>query len=118
MIRIAAVVVCLLGLASCAGPGTAEDYRWSVDCPKSVERGAAFQFTVHAMSADRKDVAELPYRYEIAWAAGSPLKQGGTTGTPSAAHARMVAGPATLVVRGIGRNGAEVKVCDAAFEVK
>lgn len=118
--RSAAVVVVLLGLASCAGPGTAEEYRWSVECPKTVERGAAFQFTVHASRADHQDVAEVPYRYEITWpaGAGNPLKQGGATGTPSAAHARMVAGPATLVIRGIGRNGAEVKVCDAAFEVK
>lgn len=120
MMRRSAVVVCLLGLASCAAPGASEDYRWSVEVPKTVERGAGFQFTVHAMNADHKDVAEVPYRYEITWPAGggNPLKQGGTTGKPSSAHARMVAGPATIVVRGIGRNGAEVKVWDGAFEVK
>lgn len=111
----AALVVCLVGLASCAGPGAAGEYQWTLDCPKSVERGAGFQFTVHAAKGDQKDVADLAYRFEIAWPAdgGHPLKQAGVTGTPTKAHARMAAGTATLTIL-----FGDINVGTAAFEVK
>jgi hypothetical protein len=111
--RLSAAVVCLVGLASCAAP-VAEDYRWTLDCPKSVERGAGFQFTVHAAHGQSPNTTDLPYRFEITWpaGAGSALRQGGVTGTPSKAHARMVPGPATLVIL-VG----EVRVCEAAFDI-
>jgi len=113
-------VVSLLGLASCAGPGSAEQLQWTVDCPTSVAPGAEFAFTVFAAKAGDGRVAGVPYRYEIAWApgSGSPLRQHGSTGTPSKAHARVVPGPATLAVFGEAREGAAVKVAQVGFEVK
>jgi len=113
-------VVSLLGLASCAGPGSAEQLRWTVDCPKSVAPGAEFSFTVYAEKAGEGRVAGVDYRYEIVWApgSGSPLRHHGITGTPTKAHARVVPGPATLSILGDNREGAAVKVAEAGFEVK
>jgi hypothetical protein len=113
-------VVSLLGLVSCAGPGSAEQFQWTVDCPKSVAPGAEFTFTVFAAKAGEGRVTDVRYRYEIAWppGSGSPLRQHGSTGTPSKAHARVVPGPATLVIFGENREGAAVKVAEAGFEVK
>jgi hypothetical protein len=113
-------VVSLLGLASCAGPGPAEQLQWSVDCPKSVAPGSEFAFTVFAAKAGEGRVADVPYRYEIAWApgGGSPLRHHGSTGTPTKVHARVVPGPATLVIFGETRERAAVKVAEVGFEVK
>ncbi len=113
-------VVSLLGLASCAGPGTAEDFKWTVDCPRSVDRGAEFAFTVRAAKGAAGEVVGVGYRYEITWAAGSgsPLRQRGTSGTPMKAHARVVQGPATLVISAESREARPLKLAEAAFEVK
>ena len=50
--------------------------------------------------------------------AGSALRQHSVTGVPQKAHARLVPGPATLVIRVDGRQGLPVSVAEAAFEVK
>ncbi len=112
-------VVSLLGLASCAGPGTSEDFKWTVDCPKSVERGAEFSFTVRMTKDVAGEVAGVGYQYQITWAAGSgsPLRQRGTSGTPMKAHARVLQGPATLLISAENLEGKAVKVVEAAFEV-
>jgi hypothetical protein len=114
------LAVALLALVACGSAGTAEQFRWTVDCPKSVERGAGFAFTVHATRPDGSDAEGVAYRYEILWgpSGGSPLKQGGTSGTAQNVHARMAAGPATLVVTGVDKSGRDVKVAEAAFEVR
>jgi hypothetical protein len=113
-------VVSLLGLASCAGPGTSEDFKWTVDCPKSVERGAEFGFTVRTAKGSAGEVAGVAFRYEITWApgSGSPLRQKGSSGTAVKAHARVLQGPATLVISAENREGQAVKVAEAAFEVR
>ena len=113
-------VVSLLGLASCAGTGSSEQLRWTVECPKSVAPGAEFAFTVFAEKAGKGRVPEVGYRYEIVWApgSGSPLRHHGITGTPTKAHARVVPGPATLVIFDETREGAAAKVAEAGFEVK
>jgi hypothetical protein len=113
-------VVSLLGLESCASPGTSEDFNWVVECPKTVDRGAEFSFTVRTTKGAGSEVAGVSFRYEILWAAGSgsPLRQRGTSGTPLKAHARVVQGPATLRITVENREGRAVTVAEAAFEVK
>jgi len=117
--RHAAAVVLLLGLASCGSPGTAEDFHWTVECPKRVGRGAEFAFTVRAVAAGGGEVPGLGYRYRILWTpgSGSALRHHGSTGSMERAHARVLAGPATLEVLSDDREGRPVKVAEAGFEV-
>jgi len=114
------IVVPLLGLLSCATPGTAEEFQWSVESPKSVDKGAEFAFTVHAVRPGGPEVAGVTYRYQILWTAGSgnPLRHKGSTAATERVHARMVPGPATMVITCMGKDGMDVKVAETTFEVK
>ena len=118
-----AVVVSLLAVAALAGCGTAgvaEDFKWSIECPKTVDRGAEFAFTVTAVNAAGEAVSGVTYRYQILWTAGSsnPLRHRGSTGESEKVHARLTTGPATIVVTCPNRAGLDTKVVEATFEVK
>ena len=121
--RHGAFVVSLLavaGLAGCGAAGVAEDFKWTVDCPKTVDRGAEFAFTVHSVNAAGEAVTGVSYRYQILWTGGSsnPLRHRGSTGSSEKLHARLVSGPATIVVTCPNREGMDLKVVEATFEVK
>jgi hypothetical protein len=121
--KVAGFVVSLLAvaaLAGCGASGLAEDFKWSVECPKTVDRGAEFAFTVTALSAAGEPVKGVSYRYQILWTGGSsnPLRHRGATGESEKVHARMVAGPATIVFTCPNREGLEAKVLEATFEVR
>jgi hypothetical protein len=110
----------LLTLASCASAGSAEEFKWTVDCPKSVDKGAEFTFTVRAVRPGGPEVPGVSYLYQISWTggSGSPLRHRGTSGAASKMHARMTPGPAIMVVTCPNREGLDVKVAEATFEVK
>ena len=116
--RIVAAVVCLL--ASCSSPGMAEDFTWSIDCPKSVDKGAEFTFVVKATKGSGATVDGVRYRYAILWPQGStnPLRHKGLTGDQEKVHAHLATGPATIVVTCENRSGLETKVLETTFEVK
>jgi hypothetical protein len=119
----AALVVFLPALAAVPGCGTtgvAEDFRWSVECPKTVDRGAEFAFTVTAANASGEPVKGIPYRYQILWTGGSsnPLRHSGSTGRTEKVHARVTTGPATIVFTCPNREGLDAKVLETSFEVK
>ena len=116
----AGLVVSLLALAGCSTTGVAEDFTWSVDCPKTVDRGAEFALTVTAVNAAGRPVNGISYRYQILWSGGSsnPLRHRGSTGQSEKVHARMTTGPATIVFTCPNREGLDTKVLETSFEVK
>jgi len=122
MKRIAFVVSLLeaAALAGCGTAGVAEDFKWSVECPKSVDRGAEFAFTLKAVNAAGEAVDGVSYRYQILWPGGSsnPLRHRGSTGESQKVHARMTTGPATIVFTCLNRAGLDTKVLETSFEVK
>jgi hypothetical protein len=107
-------------LASCVSAGTAEEFEWTVDFPKSVDKGAEFTFMVRTVRPGGAEVPGVLYRYQISWTGGSsnPLRHKGSSGSPSKVHARMAAGPATMVVTCLNHEGLDVKVAEVSFEVK
>lgn len=116
-------VVCILSIATltgCATPGVAEDFKWSVECPKAVDRGAEFTLTVRTVGSAGQAVDGVRYRYQILWAGGSsnPLRHKGNSGEAEKVHARMVPGPATIVFTCQNREGLDTKVLETSFEVK
>jgi hypothetical protein len=117
--RLAAIMACALG-AGCALPGTAEDFQWSIDCPKSVDKGAEFLFTVKTANAAGAAVPGMSYRYQIQWPGsdGPTVRHGGTSGEAEKVRARMLPGPATMVVTCYNRKDLDVKVLEATIEVK
>ena len=121
--KILGPVVLLLAiptLAGCGTAGVAEDFKWSVECPKTVDRGAEFAFTLTAVNAAGEAVNGIGYRYQILWTGGSsnPLRHRGSTGESQKVHARMVTGPATIVFTCPNRAGMDAKVLEAMVEVK
>jgi len=110
----------IAALAACGTTGIAEDFKWSVECPKSVDRGAEFAFLVTAVNAGGEPVKGVSYRYQILWTGGSsnPLRHRGSTGENEKVHARMTAGPATIVFTCPNREGLDAKVLETSFEVK
>jgi hypothetical protein len=118
MRKFASAVVLLL--AGCASPGTAEDFTWSIEAPKTADKGAEFTFVVRALSAAGQMVDGVKIRYQTVWPGGSPnpLRHRGRTGEPVKVHARVLPGPATILVLSENREGMEVKVAETTFEVK
>ena len=114
------IVVPLLALISCATPGTAEEFQWTIECPKTVDKGAEFVITVHAARVGGPEVTGVTYRYQILWTAGSgnPLRHKGSTAAQERVHARMIPGPATIVITCANKEGMDVKVAETTFEVK
>jgi hypothetical protein len=114
-----AVVFMAAALAGCGTAGSAEDFTWSIDAPKTVDKGSEFLFTVKA-TADAGAAEGVPYRYQILWPGSStnPLRHKARTGQAQKVHARLAPGPATLVVTCENRAGLETKVLEMGFEVK
>ena len=106
-------------LAGCSAAGRAEDFTWSIEAPRTVDKGAEFLFTVQA-SAEAGPAEGVPYRYQILWPGGSarPLRHQGRTGEPQKVHARPAAGTATIVVTSENRAGLDAKVLECTVEVK
>ena len=121
--KVAPFVVFLLAvaaLAGCGSPGVAEDFKWSADHPRTVDRGAEFAFTLTAVNAAGEAVTGVPYSFQILWTGGSskPLRHRGSTGTAVKLHARTEAGPATILFTCLNRAGLDEKVLEARLEVK
>lgn len=114
------LVVLPLALAGCASRGTAEDFTWLIECPKTVEPGAELQFAVRTVDAGGQAVNGVRFRYQIQWTGGSalPFRFSAASGTSVKLRARRDTGPAALIVSSENRQGREVKVLEAAFEVK
>jgi hypothetical protein len=111
-------VMVLLG--GCKSAGTAEEFTWSADIPKEVDRGAEFTLVVRTVNSAGAAVNGVTYRYQILWPQGSsnPLRHKGASGEPEKVKARMVSGPATIVFTCANREGLDVKVLESKFEVK
>jgi len=107
-------------LGGCKSAGTAEEFTWSVDLPKEVDRGAEFNLVVRTANSSGAAVNGVFYRYQILWPQGSanPLRHKGVSGEPEKVKARMVTGPATIVFTCANREGLDVKVLESKFEVK
>jgi len=104
----------------CVVAGTAEEFTWSIQVPKTVDKGADLVFQVKAVNASGEQVIGVRYHYQILWTGGSssPLRHKGRTGEDETIRARIVAGPATLVVTCENKSGVLIKVGEAQFEVK
>jgi hypothetical protein len=113
-------VVCLLALSACASRGGAEDFTWLIECPKTVERGAEFEFAVRTVDAGGQAVKGTKFRYQIQWTGGSanPFRFTAASGATVRLRARRDPGPAAIIVSCENREGREVKVLEFAFEVK
>jgi hypothetical protein len=111
-------VMALLG--GCKSVGTAEEFTWSADLPKDVDRGAEFTLLVKTVNPAGAAVNGVSYRYQILWPQGSanPLRHKGVSGDPEKVKARMVTGTATIVFTCPNREGLDVKVLESKFEVK
>lgn len=128
----AAAVVLLLALAGsggCASPGTSEDFKWSLDVPKTVDKGAEFHLKVTTTKSvesgaegevTARAVDGVPYHYQIHWTGGSsaPLRHQAWTGENVKVRARMAVGPATILVTSLNKEGLDVKVLEATIDVK
>jgi hypothetical protein len=120
-----AFVVVLIGslasMVSCASsPGTAEDFTWSAEFPKSVDKGAEFTFMVKTANSSGQAVDGVKFRYQIHWPGGSaqPLRHKGRSGELEKVHARLVPGMVTVVFTSENREGLDSKVLESSFEVK
>lgn len=113
-------IVAAAALAGCARPGTAEEFTWSAEVPKSVDRGTEFTIVVRAQNAAGQPVTGVKYRYQIVWTGGSsnPLRHSGLTGEMEKIRARVVPGPATILFTCVNRAGLDTKVLESSFEVK
>ena len=116
VVSLAAVVA----VAGCASPGAAEDFKWSIECPKSVDKGSEFTFVVTTANPSGQAVNGMRFHYQIMWTGGSanPLRHKGHSGENEKVHARLAPGPATIVVTSENREGLETKVLESSFEVK
>jgi hypothetical protein len=113
-------IVAAAAISGCASPGSAEDFKWSVECPKSVDRGAEFSFVVKTENSAGQAVDGVKFRYQILWTSGSsqPLRHKGRSGDREKVHAHLVSGPATIVITSENHEGLEAKVLETGFEVK
>ncbi len=107
-------------LGGCASPGTAEEFTWSIEVPKTVDKGAEFALLVKTVREPDLAIEGVEYRYQIHWTGGSsaPLRHRGATGEGVKVRARMAPGPATILVTSENRDGLDVKVLEAVVEVK
>jgi hypothetical protein len=114
------VSIAVAALGGCKQIGTAEEFTWSVELPKEVDRGAEFTVIVRTTNSAGAAVNGVTYRYQILWPQGSanPLRHKGASGEPEKVKARMVTGPATIVFTCPNREGLDVKVLESKFEVK
>ena len=108
----------VLALAGCT-VGTLEDYQWTVECPQTVDKGTEFHLTVKTVR-DSEPEEGVPYHYQIHWTGGTsvPLRHTAYTGEPVKIRARMVPGPATILITALNREGLDAKVQETKIEVK
>src|SRR5437764_14975597 len=120
------LAVTLAALAGCVSPGTAEDFKWTADCPKTIDKGSEFKLTVLATKTveateeagpTTQAIEGVDYTYQIHWTGGSsaPLRHRGTTGEPVKIRARLVPGPATILVTSLNKEGLDVKVLEVTI---
>src|SRR2546428_755329 len=119
-----AILVVTLALAGgstllttgCASPGTAEDFKWTADCPKTVDKGSEFKLTILATKSvepteeggpTTQAIEGVEFTYQIHWTGGSsaPLRHRGSTGEAVKIRARLVPGPATILVTSLNKEG-------------
>ena len=119
----AMTAVALLALAGCT-VGTMEDYKWTVECPPNVDKGTEFNLLVQTAKstegAEDQPSGGVPFHYQIHWTGGSsaPLRHKAVSGEPVKIRARMVPGPATILITALNREGLDVKVQETKIEVK
>jgi len=122
----AMTAVALLALAGCT-TGTMEDYKWKVEVPPTVDKGTEFNLLVNtsktgasAEGATETAADGVPFHYQIHWTGGSsaPLRHTGYSGEAVKIRARMAAGPATILITALNREGLDVKVQETKIEVK
>jgi len=126
MKRATTAVFLLLALTGCA-MGTLEDYKWTVECPQTVDKGTEFHLTVKTVRATAEGepsgadpVDGVEYHYQIHWTGGSsaPLRHTRYTGELVKIRARLVPGPATILITALNREGLDAKVQETKIEVK
>ena len=122
----AMTAVALLALAGCT-TGTIEDYKWTVECPATVDKGTEFNLLVKTSKTGESAEGPVenpsggvPFHYQVHWTGGSsaPLRHSGYTGEPVKIRARMAPGPATILITALNREGLDVKVQETKIEVK
>ena len=122
----AMTTVALLALAGCT-TGTMENYKWSLECPKTVDKGTEFNLLVNttqtsesAEGATDSPASGVPFHYQIQWPGGTsvPLRHNGYTGEAIKIRARMSTGPATVLITALNKEGLDVKVQETKIEVK
>ena len=123
MKRATTAVFLLLALTGCA-MGTLEDYKWTVECPQTVDKGTEFHLNVKTTRAADNEGADpvdgVEYHYQIHWTGGSsaPLRHTRYTGEPVKIRARLAPGPATILITALNREGLDAKVQETKIEVK
>ena len=127
MKRATTAVVLLLALSGCA-THSLEEFKWTVECPQTVDKGTEFHLNVKTVraavagadSAEADAVEGVPYHYQIHWTGGTsaPLRHAAVTGEPVKIRARLVPGPATILITALNREGLDAKVQETKIEVK
>ena len=116
-------------LGGCASPGFAADFKWTAECPASVDKGSEFYLKVVATKTvepgaegdpTTKAIEGVHFTYQILWTGGStaPLRHRGETGEPVKIRARLAPGPATILITSLSADGLDVKVLETKIEVK
>ena len=128
MKRSTTAVFLLLALTTGCATHNLEDYQWTVECPQTVDKGTEFHLNVKTVRAavagaesSQADAVEgVPFHYQIHWTGGSsaPLRHAAFTGEPIKIRARMVPGPATVLITALNREGLDAKVSETKIEVK
>ena len=123
----AMTAVAFLAIAGCT-TGTMEDYKWTVECPPTVDKGTEFNLLVNTIrtgqsaegAATESPAGGVPFHYQIHWTGGSssPLRHTAYSGEPVKVRARMSPGPATILITALNREGLDVKVQETKIEVK
>lgn len=104
----------------CASAGTAEEFTWAIECPKTVDQGAEFSFMVTTTRTGGPVVPGVRYFYQIDWAGGGEHHphHTGWSGTAEIARVALHPGKAHMIVTCDNKGGVEVKVLETTFEVK
>jgi hypothetical protein len=128
MMRAMTAVALVLALATGCATATLEDFKWTVEVPQTVDKGTEFHLNVKtvrlaaagAEPAEPDVVEGVPYHYQIHWTGGTsaPLRHAAFTGEPIKIRARMAAGPATILITALNREGLDAKVSETKIEVK
>jgi hypothetical protein len=128
MMRAMTAAALLLALPTGCATANLEDFKWTVECPQTVDKGTEFHLNVKtvriaaagAEPAEAQVVEGVPYHYQIHWTGGTsaPLRHAAFTGEPVTIRARMAAGPATILVTALNREGLDAKVSETKIEVK